>query len=29
MFEEPEKTLRILREDVLSGENNLADKIER
>lgn len=24
-FEEPEKTLKILREDVLTGENNLAD----
>lgn len=25
MFEEPEKTLRILREDVLPGSNHLAD----
>jgi hypothetical protein len=25
MFEEPERTLRILREDVLPGRNHLAD----
>ena len=25
MFEEPEKTLTILREDVLAGANRLAD----
>ncbi|HSD48432.1 MAG TPA: hypothetical protein VLE71_01245 [Actinomycetota bacterium] len=25
MFEEPERTLRILREDVLTGEVRLAD----
>ena len=26
MFEEPEKTQRILREDVLTASNNLADE---
>ena len=26
MFEEPEKMQKILREDVLAGENNLADE---
>jgi len=26
IFEEPDKTLKILREDVLPGENNLADR---
>jgi pimeloyl-ACP methyl ester carboxylesterase len=26
IFEEPDKTLKILREDVLTGENNLADR---
>jgi pimeloyl-ACP methyl ester carboxylesterase len=26
MFEEPEKTLRILQEDVLAGTNHLADE---
>jgi len=25
-FEEPKKVLKILREDVLAGTNNLADK---
>jgi hypothetical protein len=25
MFEEPEKTVRVLREDVLAGANSLAD----
>jgi hypothetical protein len=25
LFEEPEKTLKILREDVLAGANHLAD----
>jgi pimeloyl-ACP methyl ester carboxylesterase len=25
MFEEPEKTVRVLREDVLAGTNSLAD----
>lgn len=29
MFEEPERTLRILLQDVSTGENSLADKAER